>query len=81
MKQKQFYRFLLKDIKGQGVLFASLHPSTDLNVYERCEVVRPIPVQSGTVAPFYGQPGTGIQYQTNLPIETLRIQGYLRLIP
>ncbi len=58
----------------------SLHPSTNTNIYERYEVVKPISVQAGPAAPFYGQPGGGMQYQTPQTIQKLILEGYLRLI-
>ena len=45
------------------------------NVYE---VTKPFDVQSSTVAPFYGQPGGGIQYRSNLNILDLLKGGYIK---
>lgn len=39
--------------------------SRPLNTYE---VIKPIPVEGGLIAPAYGQPGGGVQYQTPRPI-------------
>jgi hypothetical protein len=55
----------------------SLPPKTNLDLYDRYQVVKPFPVQSGTVAPWFGQPGGGIQYNTQIPINTLIDRGYL----
>jgi hypothetical protein len=42
------------------------------------EVVKPFPVQSGTVAPAIGQMGLGTQYVTPVPLRTLLEHGVLR---
>ena len=57
----------------------SLHPFSNKN-YNAYEVVKPINVQSSTVAPFYGQPGGGIQYRSNLNILDLLKGGYIKPI-
>ncbi|NUP11308.1 MAG: glycohydrolase toxin TNT-related protein, partial [Polyangiaceae bacterium] len=46
--------------------------------YRRYEVVRPIPVQSGPAAPWFGQPGGGTQHELPDSVENLTAQGYLR---
>jgi RHS repeat-associated protein len=45
------------------------------------EVLQPLPTRSGTAAPWFGQPGGGMQYEFAQPIETLIEQGFLRRIP
>ncbi len=45
------------------------------------EVLRPLPVREGAAAPWFGQPGGGIQYELAHPIETLIQQGFLKRIP
>ena len=47
--------------EGTPITNRSLHPSTNTNNYNAYEVLKPLPVQSGTVAPFYGQPGGGVR--------------------
>jgi hypothetical protein len=70
-------------VSPEGTLIEnrSLHPNTNTNIYERYEVLQPFSVQAGRVAPFYGQPGMGTQYQTPQAINILVTQGFLRLIP
>ena len=40
-----------------------MSPTSDFNTYNRYEVTRPLPVREGTVAPWFDQPGGGIQFQ------------------
>lgn len=42
------------------------------------EVVRPIPVESGTTAPWFGQAGGGIQYRAPITLDTLLRRGIIR---
>jgi hypothetical protein len=49
--------------------------------YHRYEVVRPIPIWQGPIAPAMGQPGGGIQYYFTHPIVDLVNAGYLREVP
>lgn len=42
------------------------------------EVVKPFEVQSGTVAPWFNQPGGGMQYVTPVNLETLLKRGILK---
>jgi len=42
------------------------------------EVVKPLPVQSGRAAPWFGQPGGGIQYELGQSVKSLVDQGFLR---
>ena len=46
--------------------------------YYRYAVVRPLRVAAGTSAPWFDQPGGGIQYRTDRPIRALLEQGYLK---
>jgi hypothetical protein len=39
--------------------------------------MKPFPVQSSTIAPYYGMPGMGTQYVTPLPIQVLSEKGLL----
>ena len=45
------------------------------------EVLRPVEVNSGTVEPWFEQPGGGTQYEFAQPIESLVQQGFLRRVP
>ncbi|HEU5474959.1 MAG TPA: glycohydrolase toxin TNT-related protein [Actinophytocola sp.] len=49
--------------------------------YHRYEVVRPIPVWEGSIAPAMGQPGGGVQYYLPTSIVDLVNAGYLKEIP
>jgi RHS repeat-associated protein len=44
------------------------------------EVVKPFEVESGTVAPAFGQPGFGTQFRTPVPMGTLIRRGIIRQI-
>jgi len=46
--------------------------------YYRYAVVRPLRVAAGKAAPWFDQPGGGIQYKTDRPIQVLLDQGFLR---
>jgi hypothetical protein len=48
----------------QGIPYANraLAPDTELKPYSVFEVVKPIEVQAGKIAPWFNQPGGGIQY-------------------
>jgi hypothetical protein len=48
--------------------------------YYRYEVVRPLRVQAGKAAPWFDQPGGGIQYKTGERVQVLVERGYLRQI-
>ncbi len=49
--------------------------SGPLNTYE---VLKPLDVQGGIVAPAFGQPGLGVQYMTDFPVADLIEQGFLK---
>ena len=46
--------------------------------YYRYEVVRPLRVRSGRIAPWFDQPGGGIQYKTERRVGELVASGHLR---
>ena len=46
--------------------------------YFRYEVVRPLRVAAGKAAPWFDQPGGGMQYKTERPIQVLIDTGYLK---
>ncbi|MDR1755720.1 MAG: TNT domain-containing protein, partial [Culturomica sp.] len=57
----------------------SLHPNTNIELFNSYEVLRPFSVLSGTTAPFYGQPGGGTQYfSPSMNVQQLILQGYIR---
>jgi len=49
--------------------------------YHRYEVVKPIPIWEGPIAPAMGQPGGGVQYYLPTSIVDLVNAGYLKEIP
>jgi hypothetical protein len=56
----------------------SLPPGTAGQPLRTFEVVKPFEVQSGTVAPWFNQPGGGLQYVTPVKLETLLNRGIIR---
>ena len=58
----------------------SLAPGTEYKPYSIFEVVEPFDVQSGYIAPWFDQPGGGIQYKMNMSIEELLKAGKIRRI-
>ena len=46
--------------------------------YYRYEVLRPLRVQAGKAAPWFDQPGGGLQYKTALRVQDLVARGYLK---
>ncbi len=72
-----------KFVSPQGTPYAnrSLPPGSDARPYSAYEVVKPIDVQSGKIAPWFDQPGGGTQYQFTQSIENLIQSGYLRRLP
>jgi len=66
---------------GTPIAQRSLHPSgltQPLHVYE---VVRPVQVQAGRTAPWFDQPGGGMQFRFSQPISELIDAGILRSMP
>lgn len=58
----------------------ALFPGTQMKGYSIYEVVKPLEVQGGEVAPWFNQPGGGTQYETSSSIESLIESGILRRI-
>jgi hypothetical protein len=56
----------------------SLPPGSINTPYNSYEVIKPFDVQSGTVAPWFDQPGGGIQYQLPMSVQSLLDQGFIR---
>ena len=46
--------------------------------YHRYQVVRPLRVAAGKAAPWFDQPGGGMQYKTDRPVLVLVKEGYLK---
>jgi hypothetical protein len=45
------------------------------------QVIKPFPVYGGSVAPWFGQPGGGIQYYSLQPQYWLVDNGFIKLVP
>ena len=59
----------------------ALPPSAVGSRYTSYEVVKPLPVNSGPAAPWFGQPGNGIQYQLQgVTIQQMIDDGYLKVV-
>jgi len=63
---------------GAPVGARSLPPGTVSQRLRSFEVVKPFEVESGTVAPYFGEIGYGPQYRTPVTLDTLRNRGILR---
>jgi hypothetical protein len=66
--------------EGTPIGSRSLHPSTNTDLYNAFEIIKPFSVQSGIAVPFYGQPGGGVQYYSPLNTQQLINQGYIMRI-
>lgn len=58
----------------------SLPPGTAGQPLRTFEVMKPFEVQSGTVAPWFNQPGGGLQYRTPVKLEILLKRGILKKV-
>ena len=58
----------------------SLAPGTEMKPYSVFEIVKPIEVQAGKIAPWFNQPGGGIQYMLPDIVDELLDSGILRRI-
>jgi RHS repeat-associated protein len=58
----------------------SLPPETAQQTLRTYEVLKPFEVESGTVAPWFGQTGLGTQYRTPVQLKTLLDRGVIREI-
>jgi hypothetical protein len=75
---------------GEGGFFASpegtpaamraLRPGTDLTNLHAYEVVSPLEVDAGTVAPWFGQLGLGTQYELPASVADLLDSGLLKAV-
>ncbi len=67
---------------GTPLQMRSLPPNFNTSYYNRFQVVNPFPVQSGTITPFFNQPGMGTQYfSPYFSAEQLWRGGFIKLIP
>jgi hypothetical protein len=58
----------------------SLAPGTEKKPYNVYEVIKPIEVQAGKIAPWFGEPGGGIQYELSESIKKLREDEFIRRV-
>ncbi len=56
----------------------ALPPWTDFNNYHQYEVLQEFDVSSSVIAPYYEQPGGGIQYKSKVEINELLKEGILK---
>lgn len=66
----------------KGIPYANraLAPGTEFKPYSILEVVKPIEVQVGKIAPWFNQPGGGIQYMLPDTVDELLDLGVLRRV-
>lgn len=64
--------------QGTAYWARSLPPGTAGQPLRTFEVVKPFEVRSGTVAPWFNQPGGGVQYMSPVKLETLLNRGIIR---
>lgn len=69
-------------VSPQGVPapMRSLAPGTTDKPYSVFEIVKPLDVQSGRAAPWFGQPGGGIQHELGRSIKELLDAGIIRRV-
>lgn len=69
-------------VSPQGTPYSnrSLPMGSDEKPYTVFEIVKPIEVQSGKIAPWFDQPGGGIQHEFNKPISELIKDGSIKVI-
>ena len=70
MKQK-FYKFYEE-------ADTNINPEHDYHLYK---VIKPLNVQSCTIAPAFGFPGGGTQYRSNNTVKDLVQNGYIKEVP
>jgi RHS repeat-associated protein len=63
--------------EGVPMPMRALPHDADLNQYRVYEVAKPVEVESGTIAPWFGKPGGGIQYVLPRPASQLVEDGAL----
>ena len=65
---------------GTPAYMRSLPPGATESPYSMFRVLKPLDVQSGTAAPWFGQPGGGVQYQFSQSIQSLIKNGYIERV-
>lgn len=48
--------------EGNSIAQRAMSPLSDFDTYTTYEILKPLPMQSGEIAPWFNQPGGGIQY-------------------
>ena len=64
--------------KGTPITMRALAPGTTSKPYSAFEVVKPMEVQGGKAAPWFGETGKGVQYELPMSVEKALAEGYLR---
>ena len=57
----------------------SLPPNTPRIPYRTFQVIKPFEVTAGQTSPWFNQPGMGIQFETDVPIQKLIDDAYLKI--
>jgi RHS repeat-associated protein len=63
---------------GTTLPMRALPAGTNTSLFNSYTIMKPFPVQSGTIAPAFGQPGLGIQYMSNVSAEVLLKRGIIK---
>ena len=66
--------------QGTPYEMRSLAPGTEIKPYNVYEVVKPVDGLGGKIAPWFDQPGGGIQYKLNQTIQELLNAGFIRKV-
>ena len=66
--------------EGTPYEMRALAPGTDSKPYSVVEVVKPLEVKAGEIAPWFDEPGGGIQYLLPESIEDLLEAGIIRRV-
>lgn len=65
---------------GTPATMRSLAPGTTAKPYKKFRVIKPLPVDSGMAAPWFGEAGLGTQYDLPMSIEDAIKQGFIEEI-
>jgi RHS repeat-associated protein len=63
---------------GTTLPMRALPTGTNTSLLNTYTIMKPFPVQSGTIAPAFGQPGLGIQHMSNVSAEVLLKRGIIK---
>lgn len=66
--------------EGTPFPMRALPPGAENRPYSAFEILKPLNVRVGQIAPAYGQPGLGLQFVTDRPISELLKDGFLRRV-